>query len=279
MDVIMPRTCGGCPTPVAGRAKWCSDACRVRIFRSANAQSVSAQQRARRKPVGCLACGTTFLTHRALSCGPICKIFAKTGAWPVSDWPRWTVERRDCAHCETSFLAQRRTSIYCQAQCADRAADLRRRVHPNWQPGPADCAWCGTEFEALSPHSAYCDQACGQRASRMRRRGRIADVGGTYTQAELRILYASFGHASAYCEQACEPEPDHVVPLARGGANLIGNLLPACRACNSDKRDLLLPEWVSDRDRRGLDPRVTSWAPGDPRVRHLTCLAGHVHAA
>lgn len=30
----------------------------------------------------------------------------------------------------------------------------------------------------------------------------------------------------------------------RGGENHIGNLLPSCASCNSDKRDLLLDEWA-----------------------------------
>ena len=36
---------------------------------------------------------------------------------------------------------------------------------------------------------------------------------------------------------------DHVVPLSRGGKSKKGNLVPACKTCNSKKRYLLPVEW------------------------------------
>jgi 5-methylcytosine-specific restriction endonuclease McrA len=36
---------------------------------------------------------------------------------------------------------------------------------------------------------------------------------------------------------------DHVVPLARGGRSSKGNLVPACKECNTRKKYLLPMEW------------------------------------
>lgn len=36
---------------------------------------------------------------------------------------------------------------------------------------------------------------------------------------------------------------DHVVPLVRGGRSTHGNCVPACKKCNTRKRDLLPIEW------------------------------------
>jgi 5-methylcytosine-specific restriction endonuclease McrA len=36
---------------------------------------------------------------------------------------------------------------------------------------------------------------------------------------------------------------DHRVPLVRGGRSTKGNLVAACKACNSAKKYLLLTEW------------------------------------
>ncbi len=36
---------------------------------------------------------------------------------------------------------------------------------------------------------------------------------------------------------------DHVVPLVRGGRSTRGNCVPACKSCNTRKRDLLPTEW------------------------------------
>ncbi len=49
-----------------------------------------------------------------------------------------------------------------------------------------------------------------------------------------------------YCN--CEIKPaeltmDHVVPLARGGKSTKGNLVPACKDCNTKKKQLLPIEW------------------------------------
>lgn len=36
---------------------------------------------------------------------------------------------------------------------------------------------------------------------------------------------------------------DHVVPVVRGGKSSRGNLVPACKECNSRKKYLLPVEW------------------------------------
>ena len=50
------------------------------------------------------------------------------------------------------------------------------------------------------------------------------------------------GKRCAYCPNPADTI-DHVVPLVRGGTNHEGNLVPACRACNSSKGGYLLVEW------------------------------------
>ena len=36
---------------------------------------------------------------------------------------------------------------------------------------------------------------------------------------------------------------DHIVPLGRGGRSIRGNVVPACKDCNSRKQALLPVEW------------------------------------
>lgn len=37
---------------------------------------------------------------------------------------------------------------------------------------------------------------------------------------------------------------DHIVPVARGGRSIKGNVVPACKACNTKKKELLPTEWA-----------------------------------
>lgn len=59
-----------------------------------------------------------------------------------------------------------------------------------------------------------------------------------------------------YCGSRVAPGEltlDHIVPLVRGGQSSRGNCVPACKSCNTAKRDLLPVEW--DAYLAGLPPR------------------------
>ncbi len=61
-------------------------------------------------------------------------------------------------------------------------------------------------------------------------------VGGTFMATAWEALVAAFGHLCAYCRRRFDRlEHDHIVPLSRGGLNVAGNIIPACRSCNAAK--------------------------------------------
>jgi 5-methylcytosine-specific restriction endonuclease McrA len=55
--------------------------------------------------------------------------------------------------------------------------------------------------------------------------------------------------AKGRCHYCGRPTPakeltmDHIVPIARGGRSTKGNVVPACKACNTAKKQLLPMEW------------------------------------
>ena len=51
-----------------------------------------------------------------------------------------------------------------------------------------------------------------------------------------------------YCKNKKHPSEltmDHLVPLVRGGKSKKGNLVTACKKCNSEKKYLLPIEWMN----------------------------------
>lgn len=49
-----------------------------------------------------------------------------------------------------------------------------------------------------------------------------------------------------YCSQdlaKAEVTMDHVVPIGQGGKSTPGNIVPACKACNTRKQDMTAVEW------------------------------------
>lgn len=68
-----------------------------------------------------------------------------------------------------------------------------------------------------------------------RRRARKLAAEGSYTATEWQALCAWFGNRCLACGTEGPLTVDHVIALARGGSNFIGNLQPLCGPCNSRK--------------------------------------------
>lgn len=79
------------------------------------------------------------------------------------------------------------------------------------------------------------------RAAQHRRRSLKANNGVfVKTDRELRRLYSS---PCAACGLTGNITADHIIPIAKGGRDSIGNLQPLCMSCNSSKNDKLMIEW------------------------------------
>jgi len=57
-----------------------------------------------------------------------------------------------------------------------------------------------------------------------------------------------------YCNQkfpARDLTMDHIVPISKGGRSTKNNVVPCCKACNSEKKSRLLMDWqpLTNRDK------------------------------
>lgn len=171
--------------------------------------------------------------------------------------------------------------IFCSELCRHWiqwgawSSKVRPPAHdPKPIPGPRvfGCAWCGIAITTHDGRVRFCSTGCTRRSKRVARRAREANAPGSYTWAEVTRLWITFDKQCAYCHEPtslADIQAEHVIPLSRGGRNDIGNLLPSCGPCNSDKRDLLLDQWAIDRARRHLAPVITTWTATDTRYMHL----------
>jgi 5-methylcytosine-specific restriction endonuclease McrA len=71
------------------------------------------------------------------------------------------------------------------------------------------------------------------------RSGHVVQV----TSAQLRERFAEFSDTCAYCGAGCHLHIEHVVPISQGGTHTLGNIVPACQACNYSKRAKPVEEW------------------------------------
>src|SRR5688572_18326170 len=94
-----------------------------------------------------------------------------------------------------------------------------------------------------------------KRAKEQAYRARRIAAPGSFTGAQWLELVARWGNVCAYRGEPGPLEPDHRVPLTRGGTNFIDNILPACRSCNARKHTMTEEEF---RARLALEDAAVS---------------------
>lgn len=152
---------------------------------------------------------------------------------------------RNCHWCDASLAGKNFRAEWCDARCwhADDEG-----VSWDWIRNRR-CVVCDIPIpRSVHYHRVTCSQLCRTRnrseetlfrQKHARRRcmdqARIRRIPKSYI-IKLRTLPCT------YCGGP-GGTADHVIPISRGGFHTEGNLVPACRSCNSSKRDLLLVEW------------------------------------
>lgn len=72
---------------------------------------------------------------------------------------------------------------------------------------------------------------------------RVKGLENTFSVDNWRETLARFDGQCAYCGARGKLEREHVVPVMRSGAYIMGNIIPACKRCNQSKHDKDLMEW------------------------------------
>lgn len=176
-----------------------------------------------------------------------------------------------CANCTGDFTRWQRperlkSRAYCSRACHQK--DRTGERNPKWRGDKLNisliCAGCRKVFvrsrERTSsyiwhgkPKTVFCDRACWIRSTRIyndktayrREAGRRYEaylragrkLNGSHSRTEWLSLLAQSGFACVSCGSVTDIVRDHIQPLRRGGGDLISNIQPLCRPCNSAKRN------------------------------------------
>ena len=106
-----------------------------------------------------------------------------------------------------------------------------------FRPGRAISREAWRSWARRNPEKNYA------RVARYRARKHGATV-STLTAAEWEWLKSEYGNLCVWCElPVAELTQDHIRPLSQGGWHHWLNVVPACRSCNSSKKDLKIPDW------------------------------------
>lgn len=150
-------------------------------------------------------------------------------------------------------LRRRRAERYRASPKAHRAAVLKyQRAHPEyrreymarWRAENADRLREYQKRHYAQRRDYYAEKGRQWRAQN-RDRARAINVRhswrkrgapGDYSRDQLAARWAYYGGCCWMCGGVANTT-DHVIPLSRGGSNWPANLRPACRPCNSGKKD------------------------------------------
>jgi len=166
-----------------------------------------------------------------------------------------------CASCGKSFkryLSEitKAQKHYCSTVC--RLAAIGSSGNPNWKGGMIErqCKNCKKIFYRIqatvkSGDGIFCCRQCkaawqkkypsrqikGRENNRKREARKRASIklNGSHTRQEWLALLEKSGGCCVKCGTDKDICRDHIIPLSKGGSDLISNIQALCRGCNSRK--------------------------------------------
>lgn len=156
---------------------------------------------------------------------------------------------RSCLFCAAIYRPRATNQMTCSPRCRYLSYKFRQNAAKAASRDLSDrpCYVCGTVFTPRLPESRNCSRRCIRlawaRANPLYIYTRRSQTRSIVLKRDWLRLIQRYDHRCAYCEERKPLTADHIVPLSRGGQHAIGNLLPACRSCNSQKHTRLLVEW------------------------------------
>lgn len=146
-----------------------------------------------------------------------------------------------CLHCGALVRQHRRGDerTFCSHKCAGAS---KRVAGARWKDPEQIKLYMRDYLVAnrarLNAMSAQWARNHRERRNELQRLRRAA-YKGSFTAAEWTAVKSLFGRVCLRClrpeSDTVRLEPDHVVPVTKGGAHHASNIQPLCRSCNASK--------------------------------------------
>ncbi len=135
-----------------------------------------------------------------------------------------------------------------RAKAIHRARVARRAQEPAYLKAKLEAEKIRLAAIRADPERLERYRALGRQRNNLRRaRLRDSCSPGVTPEQWASICAANAGPDGetlcVYCKKSGAITIDHVIPICRGGRDEPGNVVPACKRCNSSKNDRLLSEW------------------------------------
>ena len=139
---------------------------------------------------------------------------------------RWRAKHPERYRESSRRIAREYAARHKEERAGQRAAWAAK--NPEWNRERYRI-WCSKNRERIQQYG-------------YRRRVLLLSGGCGVSREELGHLFDACSGKCAYCLTADATDVDHVQPLARGGRDELDNLVPACKSCNSSKKNSTLLE-------------------------------------
>lgn len=250
------RYCPVCQSTVVGKVGkiFCSVECKSKAKKRTPRSQTNTNAPART----CKQCGCEFRRHprdrdSAQFCSRECGFAYKKELARLSNPVKVVILKCKCMECGSSFTSTTgRSQSLCSEVCRKKKAARWSKEYAiaNYNGKECICKECESTFktEYGDHRSLFCSKECSKksqnRVNRAKERGTrrgvlakcidpikildrdgwVCQICGVDTPRNLRGTHENNA-----------PEVDHIIPLARGGPHVEGNVQCACRACNSAK--------------------------------------------
>ena len=136
-----------------------------------------------------------------------------------------------CPNCSESFTKKSYQQIYCSYKCQYtyiNHKNQKRKVNNGF------CGRCGESLQHKRVDAIYCSQTCKSMDHTLKHRSKTRFV----STARRYEIYLRDNKQCYQCAKELakdEFELDHLIPIAKGGANNPENLAVSCLFCNRSR--------------------------------------------